>query len=358
MKRKRFSRSGLYMIFLLIIMLQTGLLAGCGSQGEEEVKIKEDAEKIQIGICFDSFLIERWERDRDVFVSTAREQGAEVNVQNANGNLDEQISQIEYLIEKKMDVIVIVGIDGDGLADVVKKAKDAGIIVIAYDRMIHNADADLYISFDNEKVGTLMGEAMVAEGVPGKKVLMLAGPTADNNVAMVNSGFIEVMDEHDILVVDIMYADGWKPEYASDYIYEHPEVLEEVDGIMCGNDSLATHTVRVLAEKRKAGKIVVTGQDAELEACQRIVEGTQLMTVYKPVEKQARVAAECAIALAKGEKVEGINTVMSDGTYDIPSIVLEPIAVNKGNIDETIIESGFHLREEVYLNVFNREEVD
>lgn len=351
MKRKQNSKFRLYALFLLVIVLQTGLLTGCGVQREEEVNIKEDDDKIQIGICFDSFLIERWERDRDVFVSTARDLGAEVNVQNANGNLEEQIAQIEYLIEKKMDVIVIVGIDGDGLADVVKKAKDAGIIVIAYDRMISNADADLYISFDNEKVGTLMGEAMVAEGMPGRKVLMLAGPTADNNVAMVNSGFIKVMDRYGIQVVDIMHADGWKPEYASDYIYEHPEVLEEVDGIMCGNDSLATHVVRVLAEKRRAGKIAVTGQDGELEACQRIVEGTQLMTVYKPVEKQARTAAECAIALAKGEEVEGINTVMSDGTYDIPSIVLEPIAVNKENIDETIVESGFHLREEVYLNV-------
>lgn len=354
MKRKRISKPRLYILFLLIVTLQTGLLAGCGAKREEEAKIKEDTDKIQIGICFDSFLIERWERDRDVFVSTARDLGAEVNVQNANGNLEEQISQIEYLIEKKMDVIVIVSIDGDGLADVVKKAKDAGIIVIAYDRMIHNADADLYISFDNEKVGTLMGEAMVANGMPGKKVLMLAGPTADNNVAMVNSGFIKVMDAHGIQVVDIMHADAWKPEYASDYIYEHPEVLEEVDGIMCGNDSLATHTVRVLAEKREAGKIVVTGQDAELEACQRIVEGTQLMTVYKPVEKQARVAAECAIALVKGKEVDGINAVMSDGTYDIPGIVLEPIAVNKENIDETIIESGFYLREEVYLNVSGR----
>lgn len=351
MKRKRSSSLKQGVCFLVGAVLLAVLFTGCGVQGEEEVRIKEDTGKIQIGICFDSFLIERWERDRDVFVSTARDLGAEVNVQNANGSLEEQISQIEYLIEKEMDVIVIVGIDGDGLADVVQKAKDAGIIVIAYDRMIHNADADLYVSFDNEKVGTLMGEAMVAEGLSGKKVLMLAGPTADNNVAMVNSGFLKVMDAHDIQVVDIMYADGWKPEYASDYIYEHPEVLEEVDGIMCGNDSLATHTVRVLAEKRRAGKIVVTGQDAELEACQRIVEGTQVMTVYKPVEKQARVAAECAIALAKGERVEGINTVMSDGTYGISSIVLEPIAVNKDNIDEVIVENGFHLREEVYLNV-------
>lgn len=335
------------------IVMAAGFWA-CASPSKEESDVKEDDGKIQIGICFDSYLIERWERDRDVFVSTAKELGAEVNVQNANGDPREQIDRIEYLIEKQMDVIVIVCIDSDGLTEVVQKAKDAGIAVIAYDRMIHDADVDLYISFDNEKVGTMMGEAMVEEGISGGKVLMLSGPTSDNNVTMVNRGFTDVMNQNGVEIVDIMYADNWKPEYASDYIYQHPEVLDEVGGIMCGNDSLATQAIRVLAEKRKAGTIIVTGQDAELEACQRIVEGTQLMTVYKPVEKQAKAAAECAIAMAKGEPVAGINGTTSDGTYDIPSIVLEPIAVNAGNMDEVIIESGFHLRDEVYLNIVER----
>lgn len=342
-------------VFLAALcMMLISSLSACTVSNQEEIVEKTDDGKIQIGFCFDSYLIERWERDRDVFVSTAKELGAEVNVQNANGDPQEQIDRIEYLIEKEMDVIVIVCIDSDGLTEVVQKAKEAGIVVIAYDRMIHNADVDLYISFDNEKVGTMMGEAMVEAGIPNKKVLMLSGPTADNNVTMVNNGFIRVMEHNNIEVVDIMYADNWKPEYASDYIYEHPEVLDEVDGIMCGNDSLATQAVRVLAEKRKAGKILVTGQDAELEACQRIVEGTQLMTVYKPVENEAKTAAECAIAMAKGEPVEGINGTVSDGSHDIPSIVLEPIAVNADNMDAAIIESGFHLRDEVYLNVTER----
>lgn len=345
---------GIKAVLAVLCMMLLGGITACSAPNQEETAEKTDDGKIQIGICFDSYLIERWERDRDVFVSTAKELGAEVNVQNANGDPQEQIDRIEYLIEKEMDVIVIVCIDSDGLTEVVHKAKDAGIVVIAYDRMIHNADVDLYISFDNEKVGTMMGEAMVEAGIPNKKVLMLSGPTADNNVAMVNSGFKQVMEHNNIEVVDIMYADNWKPEYASDYIYEHPEVLDEVDGIMCGNDSLATQAVRVLAEKRKAGKILVTGQDAELEACQRIVEGTQLMTVYKPVENEAKTAAECAIAMAKGEPLEGINGTVSDGSYEIPSIVLEPIAVNADNMDATIIENGFHLRDEVYLNVTER----
>ena len=120
---------------------------------------------------------------------------------------------------------------------------------------------------------------------------------------------------------------------------------------MCGNDSIATQAIRVLAEKRKAGEILVTGQDADLEACQRIVEGTQLMTVYKPVEVQARTAVECTIGLIEGNMPEGINAHVSDGTYIVPGIVLDPVSVTAANMDAVIIDSGFHLREDVYLNV-------
>ena len=133
--------------------------AGCSPRktGEEQETALQE-EDIQIGLSFDSFVIERWMRDRDVFVSTAQSLGAQVNVQIANGDVEEQISQIEYFISKDMDVIVIIAIDGDALTDVVRKAKEEGIRVISYDRLIPNAGTDLYISFDNYRVGVLMGE--------------------------------------------------------------------------------------------------------------------------------------------------------------------------------------------------------
>ena len=139
-------------IALLITALMFVLcVTGCGTQKIETTK-KETTEekKLQIGLSFDSFVIERWLRDRDMFVSTAQGLGAEVNVQVAGGDVDEQISQIEYFIQKEMDVIVIIPIDGDALYDVVKEAKDKGIKVVCYDRMIANVDADLYITIDNE----------------------------------------------------------------------------------------------------------------------------------------------------------------------------------------------------------------
>nr|WP_330370817.1 substrate-binding domain-containing protein [Butyrivibrio proteoclasticus] len=293
-----------FVLGCLIGCLLSALLSGCSSPSREaDNSGKEKSDKVQIGMCFDSFVIERWQRDRDVFVSTAKELGAEVNVQNANGDPAKQKEQIEYFIKKGMDIIVIICIDSKEIADSVKKAQDEGIKVIAYDRPISNAGADLYISFDNEMVGEMMGEAFVKNGLKGGKVVMICGPLTDNNVPMVRDGFTRVMEENDNEVLDIYYADGWKAEAAGDYIYNNTKLIEEADAIMCGNDDLASKVVYALSEKRLAGKKMVSGQDADLEACQRIVEGTQLMTVYKPIEKLAGKAAEAAVALANGEEL-------------------------------------------------------
>lgn len=329
------------------------LLPGCsaGEKAEEKKKVAPD-DKIQIAMSFDSFVIERWQRDRDVFVSTAKELGATVNVQNANGDVEKQKEQIEYFIKKGVDVIVIVCIDSDSLKSTVQKAKDEGIKIIAYDRPVTNSDADLYITFDNEMVGTLMGEALAKSGAAGGNVLMLGGSPLDNNVPAVEKGFLNVCERENMTVIDTIHCDGWRAEIAGDYIYEHEDMVANANGIMCGNDNLAGMVIRALSEKRLAGDLPVVGQDADLEACQRIVEGTQNMTVYKPVEKLAKRAAECAIALAKGEPLEGDDvTTINDGTYDIAYIGLTPIAVTKDNLDEVIISSGFHLKEDVYLNV-------
>jgi len=337
----------------ILIMTVILTLAGCAS-GENPVEKNTGSEddRIQIAMSFDSFVIERWQRDRDVFVSTAKELGATVNVQNANGDVEKQKEQIEYFIKKGVDVIVIVCIDSDSLKTTVQKAKDEGIKIIAYDRLVTNSDADLYITFDNEMVGTMMAEALAANGAADGSVLMLEGSPHDNNVPAVEKGFMAVCEANNMQVADSIFCDGWRAEIAADYVYEHEDVVQSVAGIMCGNDNLAGQVIRALSEKRLAGELPVVGQDADLEACQRIVEGTQTMTVYKPVEKLARRAAECAIALAKGEGVTGDDvSTINDGTYEIAYIGLTPIAVTKENLDEVIIGSGFHLKEDVYLNV-------
>ena len=332
-------------IVWMIILAMTG----CVQRADKENDSLEE-EKLQIGFSADSFVIERWIRDRDVFVSTAQELGAEVNVQNASGDVQEQISQIEYFIQKKMQVIVVVAIDSKALTEVMQKAKEAGIKTICYDRLIEGANADLYISFDNVRVGTLMAEGLIENNPQGGKVFMIQGSVSDNNVELVKQGFLEEIDNSNLEVVYSENCEEWYAEHAYTYamegLKEHPEVV----GIMSGNDDLAGQVFRALSLNQLAGIVDLVGQDSDSSACQRIVEGTQTMTIYKSVDEIATAAAQYAVKLAKGEDIQVEETIY-DGSYNIAYYGLEPVSVNAENIDEIIIGSGFHAREDVYLNI-------
>lgn len=305
-------------------------------------------EKIQIGFSFDSFVIERWIRDRDVFISTARELGADVITQNANGDVEEQISQIEYLIEKKMDVIVILPGDCDGMKDVVKKARSKGIKVIAYDRQITDTDVDLYITFDGKEVGRLKAQAVLDHIEPGGKVGMILGSQKDYNTILMEEGIEEVFTGEDVEIVFKEYAEGWLEEKGSQYVNTYVQDEDTIDALICGNDNVAGKAIMALAEKRLAGSIYVTGQDANTDACQRIVEGTQHMTVYKSVEKEAKKAAQYAVMLGRGEDLM-IEEQYETGSAVVSFVEFNPVAVNKENMDE-VITNQFHSDEEVYLN--------
>jgi len=337
---------------LAVIVFSAILMTGCsGSKVVQDASETNEPVKPMIGITVDSFVVERWLRDSSVFVDEAENLGADVIVQNANGSADEQISQIQYFIKKKVDVIVIVAVDGDRLVNVVSSAKKAGIRVIAYDRLIRNADVDLYISFDNEKVGTLMGEELVKSLPEGGNIFVIRGPQTDNNVEMVESGFAAAIKGSGIHIVYSAYCEAWSSELAYTDVLAGLDICPDVAGIMCGNDDLASRAFLALSENRLAGSVVLVGQDADLSACQRIVEGTQKMTVYKPVDELARKAAAYAIELADGGSLASVDGSINDGTYDVPYKTIEPVAVTIENIDKVIIESGFHTREEVYLNV-------
>lgn len=317
----------------------------------KEEQAEEDT--IQIGISFDSFVLERWQRDRDVFVSAAQELGAEVNVQNANGDIKEQVDQIDYFIQQNMDVIVVVMVaseeDVSSLSQAVERAQKAGISVVAYDRLILNSHVDLYISFDNEQVGRLMAEHM-KEHLGGEgEILQICGPMADYNVPQVMAGFEEVLENSALTITMTEHADNWLGETGfyttSNYLMTH----NAPDGIMGGNDNIAGHAIRALSERRLAGNVCVVGQDADLDACQRIVEGTQCMTVYKPVEKLARRAAELSVALAKGAVLSTQETIY-DGSHEVPYERLTPTAVTKENMDE-VITGKYHEESDIYLNI-------
>ena len=204
-----------YALLLAGILMLTGCSAEAPREDGEE---QSQEQKIHIGMIFDTFVVERWQRDRDVFVSTAMELGAEVNVQNANGDVQEQVAQMEYFIEKKVDIIVVVPIESSALVKSIEKAKQEGIKVVSYDRLAIGAGVDLYVSFDNETVGRLMGEAVCSRLKSGDKVLMVCGPNSDNNVSLVESGFRKELDQNGIEVADIYYTEEWRAEHAAEYM--------------------------------------------------------------------------------------------------------------------------------------------
>jgi len=310
-------------------------------------------DKVQIGLMVDSLVIERWQKDRDIFITKAKELGAEVILKNANEDATLQIEQVKELIKAKVDVIVIIPYDRISIAPILKQAMREGIKVIAYDRLVHNGDVDLYLSFDNILVGALMGQAIV-EKAPKGNYIILNGSPKDNNAYMFNEGYMSVLqpliDSGQITVVADVWADDWREVVAYDTVNEVLESGIEVDAIIGANDDLAEGAIRALLEQQLAGEVFVSGHDANLSACQRIVEGTQTITVYKPIKKLAQSAAEMAVLLAEGGEVNS-DAQIDDGEHQVPFIKFEPILVNKDNIVEVIVGDGFHLMEEVYRNI-------
>ena len=337
-------------ICISVLLLALLSITGCGDEvTQDNTDTPEPRDGIEIGLSIDSLVIERWQRERDLFVSKATELGAEVNVQNANGEVEEQIKQIEYFIDKGVDVIVVIAIDDEALLDVVARAKEAGIKIIAYDRLIRNANVDLYMSIDNEKVGELMATYIRNKIGTSGSIIQIKGSPTDYNVQMVQNGFERVLKNTDITVDYAEFSDNWVAENGFKVTSNYLAKGKVPDAIMCGNDNLAAQAIKALIENRLAGEVCVVGQDADLEACQRIVEGTQYMTVYKPVEKLARTAAEDAVAMAKGEPLNVTDTI-NDGTYNVPYDRLEPVAVTAQNMDQ-VITGTYHQRSEIYLNV-------
>lgn len=310
----------------------------------------EAADRIVIGFSLDSLIVERWIRDRDVFVTTASDLGADVIFQNAANDQYEQVNQVKYLIDKGVDVLVVIPQNADLMSEVVQKAKSKGIKVISYDRLIRNAGVDLYISVNSIEVGQIMAEAIIREAPSGNYVF-INGPKSDYNVSLVKQGQDSVFVKYPgVYHVLDFYADNWSYDQAYDQVSSLLDAGTKIDAIVCGNDGLAGGAIRALSERRLAGSIPVVGQDADISACQYVVEGSQLITIYKPISLLARQAAEFAVSMARNEFVPPEATIL-DGTYPVPVHWLSPVGVSKVNMKDVIIDSGFHTAEEVYRNV-------
>jgi D-xylose transport system substrate-binding protein len=356
MKNNKFKIAIITLLTLVLGVLIFNVIKDLGSpslrgSNNEDGNIGEKR-RIKIGFSLGTLKEERWIKDRDILMAKARDMGAEIIVQNANNDDKDQLKQVEYLLEQGIDVLIIVPNDYYKSADAVDLAKRQGVPVISYDRLVLNTNVDLYLTFDNVKIGELMASALL-EKVKLGNVLIINGAKNDNNTTMIKEGYDKVLEPHiadgEINIVGEEWAPNWLKEYAFSVVDTAVQSDVEINAIIAGNDSLAEGAIEALSEHRLSNKVVVIGQDADLGACQRIIEGTQFMTIYKPIEKLTEVAVEMAIRLVEKKPLNTSETIFN-GKYNVPYYVLEPIAVKKDNIDSTIIRDGFHLKDDVYRN--------
>ena len=332
-----------FLMNIRLLFLSLFLVFGGFSWGSKQSPV--------IGFSLDTLKEERWQQDRDTFVAVAEKLGAKVIVQSANSDDTRQVRDVEALISRGVDVLVIVPHNGAAMARAVRSANQAKIPVIAYDRLIMNASIDYYLTFDNVKVGEAQA-AYAAERFPKDRkarIVRIYGAPTDNNAKMfkegqdhilaplIASGKVEVLHED--------WATDWKPEVAKKIMNAAlTKSGKEIDAVIVSNDGTAGGAIQALAEDGLAGKVLVTGQDADLAACQRIQRGTQSMTVYKPLKNLATRAAEIAVEVAKGGKPATTASV-DNGSKVVPAIFEKVISVDKGNLTETVIADGFHKAE-------------
>ena len=308
--------------------------------------------RLTVGLVLDTLREERWERDRDLFVARARELGVDVAVRSADGDAARQRQVADDLLAAGVRVLVVVPTDLEQAGGIVSAAAGRGVPVVSYDRLIANADVAMYVSFDNVKVGRMQAEALLQAQPTGNYVLIGGSPT-DNNARLVREGQLAVLqpavDAGRIRIVADRWVPGWDPAIAAGMMRDVLRERRNIHAVVASNDSTASGVVEALAAANLAGRVAVSGQDADLAAVQRIVEGTQTMTVYKPLKPLARMAAGAAVSLARGEDVDSLVKV-HNGLKDVPARLLDPIAVDRTNIDVTVIADGYHPREAVYAH--------
>lgn len=302
-----------------------------------------------IGFCIDDLRVERWSRDRDYFVAAAEKLGATVSVQSADASAERQNAQIENLIARNVDVIVIVPFNSKTLGNVIAEARKAGIKVVSYDRLILDSDIDAYISFDNEKVGEMEAQG-VYNAQPKGNYFLLGGAPTDNNAKMLREGQMKVLqpaiDKGDIKIVGQQWVPEWSASTALRIVEDALTANNnKIDAIVASNDGTAGGAIQALAAQHLAGKVPVSGQDADLAAVKRVMDGTQTMTVYKPLKLIASEAAKMSVQLARGE-TPAFNAKYDNGKEQVPTILLQPTMLTKSNVD-LVVKDGFYTQQQL-----------
>lgn len=323
----------LFAVFVMVLIVFKGQAAQA-----------QDGNKLQIGFSIEDMKGERWQTDLDSFEARAKQLGAEVISRDAGGDDARQLQQIKDMIKAGIKVLVLMPRDTTTASRMVDAAKSANVKVISYDRLVLNSDVDLYVSFDRLETGWMQPEYLVKHAPKGNYVL-IAGSSRDEGAKTLHDAQMHVLqpyiDRGDIKVIADAYIKDWLPSEAYLFMLKAVNSAQgNIAAVLASNDGLAGGAIQALSEHNLAGKVLVSGQDADLAAVICIAQGTQTMTVYKPITNEAAIAAEEAVRLARGEKPRPTRTV-SNGKVEVPAILLKPILVTKDNIKTTVVKDGF-----------------
>jgi D-xylose transport system substrate-binding protein len=333
-------------LVLATVMGATLALSACGgsdSDGSAGGGDKKAEGKIGV-ILPDTKSSVRWESaDRPALTKAFTDAGVEFDIQNAEGDADKMQTIADGMIADGVTVLAIVNLDSDSGAAIEEKAAKQGVKTIDYDRLTLGGSADVYISYDNSKVGALQGEGL-AKCLGDKKadIIYLNGSPTDNNATLFSQGAHSVLDKNTNYT---KVAEQAVPDWDNDKavtIFEqlYTKVDGKVDGVYAANDGLAGGVISILKKNGQNGKVPVTGQDATVEGLQNILTGDQCMTIQKSANGQAGALAEAAIAMVKGGKADTTGTVKDDtGKRDVPAILLDPVAIDKSNV-KAVIDAG------------------
>lgn len=323
---------------ILTWVLVLFLLAGCN-------------QKPKIGFLMDSLDIERWKKDKALFEQKVEELGGVAYVEIADSDPEKQILQAQKMINEGIEVLVVVPVDSKEAGDIVRLAHRNYVPVISYDRLIKDCNLDYYISTDNINIGELQANYLSKISPEGKYAL-ISGPESDNNAYLLHIGWMNVLqpliDKGDIEIVIDEFSEYWLPDESYAIMSKYLESNGEIDAIICGNDALALGTISALKEHEKEGKVLLAGQDAEIQAVRNIVAGNQTITIYKPIESLAYTAANAAIKIAKGEAPSNMNITVNNGKRLVPAILLQASVVNRQNIKMTVISEGFLGEQDIF----------
>jgi D-xylose transport system substrate-binding protein len=341
-------------------LLAAGLtLAACGSDDKSSSSStsasgasSSGSKSGKIALLLPESKTSRYEsQDRPNFERKMKElcSGCEIIYANADQDAAKQQQQAEAALTQGAKVLVLDPVDAASAASIVTRAKQSKIPVISYDRLVTNADVDYYISFDNERVGKLQGEALTkklkADGKNGS-IVMINGAQTDSNGKLFKQGAHSAIDSSGFKVAKEFDTPDWSPDKAQQEMEQAITALGKSGfvGVYAANDGTGGGAIAAMKSNGVNPKSVpVTGQDAELAAVQRILAGEQYMTVYKAIKPEAEAAAQLAFALLQGKQPPSglVNAKQDNGQKQVPSVLLTPVSVTKENINDTIIKDGF-----------------